>query len=87
MVKGGLASFFEFVPVVDCTGSSVLLDLPKRAFDLHTDFYLLKGTIHDLGGYLWSFLESNDCDGIGCLLLKVAGADMNDAIGDDFSFP
>lgn len=79
--------FFEFISVVDRTGSSVLLDLPKRAFDLHADLNLIKGTIYDLRGYLWPFLESNDCDGIGCLLLKTAGADMNNTIGDDFSFP
>lgn len=36
-----LLSFLEFISVVDSPGMSILLDLSKRAFNLHADLHVI----------------------------------------------
>ena len=80
-----LSLFLKFVSVVNRAGVPVLLNLPERAFDLHSDFYFLGSAINDLGGDVRSFNEFDNSYRIRRLLFKIAWSDMDDAVGNDLT--
>ena len=75
----------ELEAVADYTILSLIPEFSKTSLNRHTNVDCFRITVHDLRGYLRSFLQLNQPNSVRCERFKAFGGYMDDGEGVDCS--